>query len=51
MRAGHFQFDLPVNTRNCGIFARCSERLNNRPRHRSSTALLGTLRASMPGIA
>ena len=19
MRAGHFQFDLPVNTRNCGI--------------------------------
>ena len=20
MRAGHFQFDLPVNTRNCGIF-------------------------------
>ena len=21
MRAGHFQFDLPVNTRNCGMFS------------------------------
>ena len=36
----------PLKTRNCEMCARCSQRLNSRPRHRSSTALLGTLRSS-----